>query len=242
MSVFESNMLLKYLKKYNCKPTSWLRFIDFFIWNRDKKSLKHFLNFCNNYSKSEGMQSTIKFTYSYSTLTVNLLDVTVKVENNGTLSTTLFAKPTASNQYLHAKSSHPFHTMKALPKSQFITIRRICTFTTDYWKHANIFINFFMRRGYKKPGLIKIATEISKINRSTLLEYKHREKSEHIPLELTWHHQIQNISRVICSSYSTVAKKFPEFKTVFKETPPILAYIRPKSLLTLSKWIYTKRK
>ena len=30
-----------------------------------------------------------------------------------------------------------------------------------------------MKRGYKKPALLKIATEISKINRTTLLEYKY---------------------------------------------------------------------
>ena len=52
----------------------------FFIWTGDEKFLKHFLNFCYNYSKSKGMESTIKFTYSYSTLTVNFLDVTVKEE------------------------------------------------------------------------------------------------------------------------------------------------------------------
>ena len=86
-----------------------------------------------------------------------------------------------------------------------------------------------MKRGYKKPALLKIATEISKIDRRTLLEYKHRKKTERIPLVLTWHHQIQNISRVIHSSYSTVAEKFPEFKTVFKE-PPVVAHRRPKSL------------
>ena len=106
MSVFKSNMLLEYQNKYNCIPTSWLWFIDiFFIWKRDEKSLKHFLNFCNNYSKTKVMQSTIKFTYSYSTLTVNFLDFRVKVEKNGTRSTSLFAKPTASDLYLHAKSS-----------------------------------------------------------------------------------------------------------------------------------------
>ena len=86
-----------------------------------------------------------------------------------------------------------------------------------------------MKRGYKKPALLKIATEISKIDIRTLLEYKHREKTEHVPLVLTWHHQIQNISTVIHSSYSTVAKKFPEFKTVFKE-PTVVAYRRLKSL------------
>ena len=90
------------------------------------------------------------------------------------MSTTLFTKPTASYQYLRAKSSHPFHTMKALPKSQFVRIRRICTFTSDYWKCANIFMNFFMKRGHKKPALLKFVTEISKIDRRTLLEYKQR--------------------------------------------------------------------
>ena len=42
-----------------------------------------------------------------------------------------------------------------------------------------------MKRGYKKPALSKIATEISKIDRRTLLEYNHREKPERIPLVLT---------------------------------------------------------
>ena len=81
MSVLESSMLLEFHNKYNCKPTSWLRFIDiFFIWTVDEKSLRHFLNFCNDYSKSEAMKSTIKCPYSYSTLTVNFLDATVKVK------------------------------------------------------------------------------------------------------------------------------------------------------------------
>ena len=77
------------------------------------------------------MESTIKLTYSYSTSIVNFLDVTAKVKKNGTLPTTLFAKPTSSYQYLRAKSGHPLHTIKALPKSQFVRIRTICTFTSE---------------------------------------------------------------------------------------------------------------
>ena len=42
------------------------------------------------------MKSKVKFMYSYWTSTVNFLDVTVKVEKDVTLSTTHFAKPTAS--------------------------------------------------------------------------------------------------------------------------------------------------
>ena len=68
------------------------------------------------------MLSTLKFMYFYSTSTVNFLDVPVKMEKNGTHSTTLFAKPTASYQYLHAKSSHLFHTMKALPSHNLLEL------------------------------------------------------------------------------------------------------------------------
>ena len=224
MSVFESNMLLEYQNKYN--QVYWYFFYSDSGWEISER----FPSF-----------PTITFLYSYSTLIVNFLDVTVKVEKNVTLSTFFSAKPTASYQYLHTISSHPFHRVKALPKSQFIRIHRICTFTSDYSKHANMFINFFMKRGYKKPALIKIATEISKIDRRTLLEYTHREKSEHTPLVPTWHHQIQNISRVIHFLYSTVAKKFPEFKNIFKE-PPIVAYRCPKSIFSyLVKNRYTSK-
>ena len=99
-----------------------------------------------------------------------------------------------------------------------------------------------MKRGHKKPALLKTASEISKIGRRTLLKYKHRDKSKHIPSVITWHHGIQNISKVICSSYSTVAKKFPGLKTIFTE-PPVVAYRRPKILSSyLAKNRYTLKK
>ena len=90
-----------------------------------------------------------------------------------------------------------------------------------------------MKRGNKRSALIKIATKISNIGRRTLLEYKQKEKSERLPLVTTWQYQIPGISKVISkvihSSYFTVANKFLEFWTVFEE-PPFVAHKRPKSL------------
>ena len=59
MSVFKSDMLLKCQNKYKCKQASWSCFFDdfFFIWTGYEKSLKHYLNSCNNYSKSKGMHT-----------------------------------------------------------------------------------------------------------------------------------------------------------------------------------------
>ena len=59
------------------------------------------------------------------------LDVKVTIEKDGSLTTSLSSKPSATIQYLRAKSNHPSHTNKALPKSQFVCICRISSSTTD---------------------------------------------------------------------------------------------------------------
>ena len=100
--------------------------------------------------------------YSYSTSTV-------QVEKNGTFQRNLFAEPRGFSQYLQAKPSHSFHTMKALPKSQF---------TGFVLSHQNIGNMQIYSQTYKRPALMKIATEISKTGGGTLLEYKHKEKSK----------------------------------------------------------------
>ena len=83
MSVFETQMLQEYTATTGCKPVMWLRYIDdvFFIWRGTKSSLDHFIKFCDSYSTVNGMASNIRFTSSYSTQSVNFLDVTIKQDN-----------------------------------------------------------------------------------------------------------------------------------------------------------------
>ena len=118
------------------------------------------------------MKSKIKYTYSYSTSTVNMLDVKVTLNSDGTISTELYYKPTAAHQYLHNSSYHQPHLIKSIPKSQFIRVRRICSSVDLYWKHAKDMINFFHTRGYKLSALQNTASEIANINRDTYLQYK----------------------------------------------------------------------
>ena len=62
MSKFESDMLNDYEAQYGCRPAYWARFNDdlFFIWTGDEESLKVFLNFCNNYSKSQNRKTVFQ--------------------------------------------------------------------------------------------------------------------------------------------------------------------------------------
>ena len=214
MSEFEQRLLQDYEQRYKHKLTLWLRFIDdvFLVWIGDETSLKSFLKYCNEYSKSRNILSNIKFSYSYSLSAINFLDVKVTIEKDSSLTTSLFSKPSAVFQYLSAKSNHPPHTIIALLKLQFNRIHRICSSTTDYWKPAAKFINFFTKRGYKPANLKKLATEVSRIDRNDLLHYSTRNKLEHIPFVITWYQQLQGILKVIHSAYKAVIKKYPGFQ------------------------------
>ena len=128
MSEFEQRLLQDYEQRYEHKPALWLRFIDvFLVWIGDEASLKSFLKYCNEYSKSRDMSSNIKFSYSYSLSAVNFLDLKVTIEKDGSLTTSLFSKPSSRFQYLSAESNHPPHTIIVLLKLQFIRIHRICS-------------------------------------------------------------------------------------------------------------------
>ena len=68
MSEFEQRLLKDYDERYKHKPALWLRFIDdiFLVRIGDEASLKSFLKYCKEYSKSRDMSSNSKFSYSYS--------------------------------------------------------------------------------------------------------------------------------------------------------------------------------
>ena len=112
MAKFETEMLADYKKKFKKLPT---------VWRYDETSLKHFINFCNNYSSNQNMKSNITFTADYSTSEVYFLDTKIKFKGERLISE-LYSRPTASFQYLHRTSYHPPHTFRSILKSQFIRI------------------------------------------------------------------------------------------------------------------------
>ena len=149
---------------------------------------------------------------------------------NGSLLTDLFIKDTAAFDYLHRSSYHPQHTIKAIPKSQFIRIRRICSKLEDYHMHAENFIKHFARRGYNITSLRKTAITVGHTPRDTLLQYNTtKPKSDRIPLVITYHHKLKPISTIIHQNYTKMIKDNPAMKDVFPE-PPVVSFRRPSNL------------
>ena len=239
MAKFETEMLADYKKKFKKLPTVWLRYIDdiFFTWDYDETSLKHFINFCNNYSSNQNMKSNITFTADYSTSEVYFLDTKIKFKGERLISE-LYSKPTASFQYLHRTSYHPPHTFRSIVKSQFIRIRRICSDIDDYWFHADRFSSFFRSRGFKLISINKIINDIAKTPRQTLFKSQNdtntnlllaSRKSSRIPFVTTWHHKLSGFQSILHLHYREMIEQFPNLKCIFPEAP-ILSFRRNKNL------------
>ena len=205
MRRFERRMLQDYERIYDRKPTAWLRYIDdiLFLWDGDEISLKHFIRFCNRYATNNNMKSNIKFTTHYSKTNVTFLDTKVKFKD-GKLVTELYTKPSASFQYLHRTSYHPPLTFKAITKSQFIRIRRICSTLDDYWVHTTKFISFFKSRGFNEMTQNKTAKEVAEKSRSnffpdndgTLTQVlKDMGKSTRVPFVAAWSHKLSGFQK-----------------------------------------------
>ena len=228
---FETEMLNEYERKTKLKPYIWMRYIDdiFFIWQHDEKSLNDFINFCDNYSASKKMKSNIRFETNSSTESVNFLDVKVSIKGEK-IHTSLYTKPTDAHLYLNAKSCHPRHVIKNLPKGQFIRVRRICSEETDFDRHAREMMKFFIQRGYKVKNLQEDISLVKKMPREDLLQEKINttDKDTQSLFVCTWHPKLHRLSSILNENFKIIQND-PKLKSVFKENPTV-AFRRKRNL------------
>jgi hypothetical protein len=230
----ETEMLKEYESKTNHKPLVWMRYIDdiFLIWTHGEESLKDFLKFCDEYSTSKKMKSTIRYESSCSTKSVDFLDVQVRVVGNK-IQTSLYTKPTDAHLYLNAKSCHPNHVIKNIPKGQFIRLRRICSEDRDFDVHASRMTSFFLSRGYNEKHLERARTEVRRLQRKDLLN-KTKEPTRgdpHSIMVCTWHPKLRTLPSVLNKNH-TILESDAKLCKIFNERPTI-AFRRKKNLANI---------
>jgi len=92
-------------------------------------------------------RSTIKFTSSHSSTNVPFLDVSVFLTNNdGSISTDLYTKPTDKHQHLLYSSCHLLHTKTAIPFSLALRLRRICSTDAKFNTRAAQLTTYLLKR------------------------------------------------------------------------------------------------
>ena len=161
MGAFEE----EHVYTYRLQPLIYLRYIDdiFIIWQHGEEELEQFFTHVNSCS------THIKFTTETSKNNIAFLDSSVVIRGCN-ISTTLYTKPTDSHNYLYYDSAHPQRCKDSIPYSQFLRIRRICTYNDDFDQNILELCKHFLRRKYPLELLHQAATLARGKVRSTLLE------------------------------------------------------------------------
>jgi peptide-methionine (R)-S-oxide reductase len=141
-----------------------------------------------------------------SNTTISFLDTSSSL-SEGVLSTDLYSKPTDTNQYLLPSSCHPPHVTKSIAYSQALRISRICSTDKSLKKRLCQLKNNLKRRGYKLNIIKKSFSKANNISRSSLLQYKGKQKCKRTPCVLTYHPCLRNSFNTIRGHWTSVKKK-----------------------------------
>jgi len=117
----------KAMNGFKIKPLLFFRYLDdiFFIWMGTLDELLEYETYLNS------LIPGIKITLEYNKINCNFLDTTIykqTINNETTLQTKVYFKPTDTHQLLHTNSFHPRHTCKGILKSQLLRFKRISSF------------------------------------------------------------------------------------------------------------------
>ena len=120
------------------KPQLYKRYIDDVLGasSDTRQDLENFIEFCSTYHPS------LKYTFEISESSLSFLDLCLTI-SDARITTTIHYKPTDTHSYLDYSSSHPPHCKKAIPYSQFLRLRRICSDDDVYVAKSKEMASFF---------------------------------------------------------------------------------------------------
>ena len=135
MGHFEEQIFDQYTRRI---PDLYKRYIDDIAgaFSGSREEIKDFATFVN------GFQPSLKFNWSISDEQLPFLDLVLKPTTDR-LVTSIHYKPTDTHSYLNYASSHRTRCKEAIPYSQFLRLRRICSDETDFEEKSQEMAVFF---------------------------------------------------------------------------------------------------
>ncbi|XP_069502378.1 uncharacterized protein [Ambystoma mexicanum] len=176
MDHFENTSIYHPSNPFNKDILKWCRYIDdvFMIWQGDLPRLHVFLEWLNNHNPY------IKFTMTSNSTTIPFLDLLISKTEEGTLSTTLFRKPTDKNTLLIYNSFHPRSLRENLPIGQFLRLRRNCTDLEDFTRASRALKQRLSARGYPQKCINRAYKRAKYANRARCLQHEPSIKEDRI--------------------------------------------------------------
>jgi len=213
------------LMKNEFIPIFYKRYIDdgFGFWTHGLEKLNEFLMFANQIDESIQVEMRV------GGKEIEFLDTIVKIEDRKVI-TSLYTKPSDKHMYLNYKSSHPRKTKEAIPYSQAIRLKRICSKDTDYQVHKKKLKHYLRRRGYSGKIIDRQFDRADKLDRDTLLKPSEDKKKnmKRVPLVLTYSKKLPRIHDIV-KKHLPLLHESNRMKEVFNEMP-IVAYRRDKNI------------
>ena len=160
------------------------------VWIKSESELRHFMNEINQKHQS------IKIDFKFSKESIEFLDTLVYINSKNRLQT-FYKKPTDCQNYLHAKSAHPFSLKKSIPYSQALRIKRICSTFEEYRKHSQDLIKRFAEKCYNESAVRKQIESVDHLDRSLLLTNCKPKGKNSIPLSVRYNSVLPNIKEII---------------------------------------------
>jgi hypothetical protein len=207
-------------------PEYYRRYIDDGIGITDMSDvdLTRYFTFISN------LHPSINFESHVSDVSVNFLDIQLSLHSEG-LSTSVFYKPTDSHSYLLYSSSHPRSCIDAIPYSQLLRLRRLCSDDDDFRDKAHELLNFFRLRDYPDSVLFRALDRVNLISRTEALLPKSRPSSDRPKIILTYHPHNLAATKVFFK-HLPILESNPNTSSVFPDKP-LVVYKRDRSLRDL---------
>ena len=200
----ENNFFSNY---HGQKPDLYKRYIDDCVdaTSSCREELNLFITSVNSFHPA------LKYSWEISENSLAFLDIKLSMNDNG-LPTSVHYKPTDSHNYLLHSSSHPQHVKNAIPFSQFLRLRRLCSDDTDFNNKCEEMCQFFKKRGYPDSAVTTCKHCTQEIDPETALQTSQDEETDIILFTLTYHSQNLAIKNVILKKFSAM---IPKLNTYF---------------------------
>ncbi|XP_073511825.1 uncharacterized protein [Phyllobates terribilis] len=152
----------------------WARYIDDILvfWSGTEAEFKWFIGIIN----INGLG--LSFTYECQIDNIAFLDLRLRKEKDGSISTCTYRKPTATNSLLKWDSNHPEALKCGIPKSQFLRVRRNCSNIGIFREQATDLYNRFHERGYPSQVLDRSYSVALGRSRGSLLVNSKKDKPQ----------------------------------------------------------------
>lgn len=107
----------------------------------------------------------------------------------------------------------------AIPKGQFVCIKRNCTLYRDYIEQTDILIKRFTDKGYPHDILLKIREQVGDMDRQALLTTKQRTEKEYDITFITGFNKQLTFLEQSIKKYWPILQKDPILNKVLPSKP-----------------------